>query len=84
MNKEELKKRFEENPEATKSTMMVLSVVMEVFSDAKEAVPFMELVSKMIDEPEFIPDKIFVFPGKHPEAEYKLKEMMKIILGRRI
>ena len=84
MNEEFLKEKFEEDPEAAKSTMMVLSVVMEVFSDAKEAVPFMELVSKMIDEPEFIPDKIFVFPGKHPEAEYKLKEMMKIILGRRI
>ena len=84
MNKEFLKQKFEENPEAAKSTMMVLDVVMQVFGNAKEAVPFMLLTSKMLDEPEFIPDKMFVFPGKHPEAEYKLKEMMKILLGRRI
>jgi len=84
MNKEFLKEKFEENPEAAESTMMVLDVVMQVFDGVKAAIPFMEMVAKMNDDEEFIPDKMFVFPGKHPEAEYKLKELMKILLGRRI
>jgi len=84
MNKEFLKEKFEENPEAAKSTMMVLDVVMQVFDGVEAAVPFMKLISKMNDDEEYLPDKMFVFPGKHPEAEYKLKEMMKILLGRRI
>ena len=79
-----MKVKFEENTEAAESTMMVLDVVMQVFDGVEAAIPFMKMVAKMIDEPEYLPDKMFIFPGKNLEAEYKLKEMMKIILGRRI
>lgn len=84
MDKDFIDKAFKKNPKAAEATMAVFSVLTQVFDSIEEAVPFMELTSKMLDEPEYIPDKMFIFPGKNPEAEYKLKEVMKVILGRRI
>jgi len=65
-----------------KKIQMLMVIVFK--GDEEKAAELIALCYKMMDDKEYIADKVFVFPGKNIEAEELLKEGLEIILNRRI
>jgi len=65
--------------------MKIQVLMIRVFrKDKEQAAELVALCNKMMDDEEYIADKVFVFPGKNIEAEELLKEGLEIIFNRRI
>lgn len=83
-NEKEFKQFLKDHPEVETVPMMMGALVGKVYKNAEEAQPFMDHVTKMMRDREYLPDKMLEMPGRDEEAESLLREFMGRFLQRRI
>lgn len=62
----------------------LIALVAKVYTTPDKAEEFLNITSKMMEDEAYLPDKMIEMPGDHPEAENTLREVMDMLLGRRI
>lgn len=63
---------------------LILKLLRTIYKTTEEMQPFMVEMSKYIDDPYYLSDKQWEFPGKEPAAETSLRFIFQRVLGRRI
>lgn len=69
---------------AVDTTLAIMLLMAKVYKTPKAALPFMQTMTKMIDDEDYIPDKMVEMPGNDLRAEKALRDVVGILLERRI
>lgn len=76
--------KMKEEEIRTKFVQTLFVLVRRVFKTPQEAAPLMSRMNKMMEDKDYIPDKMFVFPGHDLVAEEALRDLFGRIFERRI